>query len=148
MAHRILNLLIIDDEPIVADSLAKVVQVFGFHATVSYSGEQAVELARTHRFDWLITDVVMPGMNGIETAILVRELQPDCRILLVSGEPSTEAILQSAQEKGHIFEIIAKPFPPQLLLDTLRKSPSPCDPRAARTTERTTRAPRIQRNAP
>jgi CheY-like chemotaxis protein len=105
------------NEHTVADTLAKILQLSGFETTVGYSGEQALTFAKTQQFDLLISDVAMEGMNGVEAAIVIRELQPKCRILLRSGHAATAEILKAAIEKGHSFEILAKPFHP--LCDTV-----------------------------
>ena len=57
--------LVIDDDVAVADTLAMVLNSEGFGARAVYSGEEGVELARSSRFDFLVTGVVMPQMNGI-----------------------------------------------------------------------------------
>src|ERR1019366_121351 len=79
------KVLIIDDDPIHADTLAMVLNISGFTATVAYSGEQGIELARAGAFDHLVTDVMMESMSGIEAAIAIRQVLPQCRILLISG---------------------------------------------------------------
>jgi len=58
-----------------------------------YSGEAGVELARSLEFEFLVTGVVMPHMNGIEAAIQIRELFPRCKVLLVSGDNGSSALL-------------------------------------------------------
>ena len=64
----------------------------------------------------LITDVIMPGMTGIEVAIAVRNRLPDCKILLFSGQAATADLLEQAKTLGHEFEIVAKPIHPSDLL--------------------------------
>ena len=63
------QVLVIEDDTAVADSVAMVLKMGGFEATVVYSGEMGVELARHREFEYLVTGVVMPQMNGIEAAI-------------------------------------------------------------------------------
>jgi len=85
--HRIKpHTLVIDDDVAVADTLAMVLNSEGFDARAVYSGEEGVELARSFEFDFLVTGVVMPQMNGIDAAIQIRKLLPKCKILLVSGD--------------------------------------------------------------
>jgi DNA-binding NtrC family response regulator len=95
----------------------------GFQTTVGYSGERALELAKTQQFDYLISGVVMGEMNVVDSAIAIRKLQPRCRILLVSGHAATAEIPKSANRQGNTFEILAKPVHPLFLLETLRNSP-------------------------
>jgi CheY-like chemotaxis protein len=85
-----------------------------------YSGEAGVELARSLEFEFLVTGVVMPQMNGIEAAIQIRELLPKCKVLLVSGDNESSALLQDALSRGYKFEVLAKPVHPLVLFQTLR----------------------------
>jgi CheY-like chemotaxis protein len=116
--------LVIDDDKAVADTLAMVLNTDGFGARAVYSGEAGVALARTLDFDFLVTGVVMPQMNGIDAAIQIRELLPKCKVLLVSGDNDTTALLQGAQARGYIFEVLAKPVHPLVLFQALRSDPT------------------------
>jgi len=112
--------LVIDDDKAVADTLAMVLNTEGFKARAVYSGEAGVELARRLDFDFLVTGVVMPQMNGIDAAIQIRELLPKCKVLLVSGDDGTAALLQDARSRGYKFEVLAKPVHPLALFQALR----------------------------
>jgi CheY-like chemotaxis protein len=113
------RILVADDETTIANTLARILNASGFEAEAVYSGENAVEAARALPPDILITDVVMPGINGIEAAIHIRSFAPSCRIILFSGQASTADLLERAEAKGHHFEILTKPVHPQVLLDHL-----------------------------
>jgi CheY-like chemotaxis protein len=114
------KVLVVDDERVIADTLAIILNQQGYDASAVYSGTDAVELARKVRPDLIISDVIMPDMNGIEAAINIRRFLPGCKILLFSGQAATADLLESAREKGHEFEILAKPVHPQDLLAKLR----------------------------
>jgi CheY-like chemotaxis protein len=114
------TVLVIDDDPSNADTLALVLNVSGFQATAVHSGERGLELAQQSSFDHLVTDVVMSGMNGIDAAIAIRQLLPNCRILLFSGNNNTVELLAAAAAKGHAFDILAKPLHPTVLLEQMR----------------------------
>ena len=114
-----MRILIVDDERVIADSLAMIFRANGFEARSVYSGERAVELAPVFEPDVLISDVVMTGITGIEVAILVREQFPGCRILLFSGQASTSDLIQAADTKGYRFDMLTKPVPPQVLIEYL-----------------------------
>ena len=119
--HRIKpHTLVIDDDVAVADTLAMVLNSEGFDARAVYSGEEGVELARSFEFDFLVTGVVMTQMNGIDAAIQIRKLLPKCKILLVSGDNDTSALLHNAQSQGYRFELLAKPVHPLVLFQALR----------------------------
>ncbi len=114
------HILVIDDDSAVANTVAMVLNMDGFEATVAYSGETGLELARNREFDFLVTGVVMPQMNGIEAAIEIRKLLPKCKVLLVSGDNESSALVQDALSRGYKFEILPKPVHPLVLFQTLR----------------------------
>jgi CheY-like chemotaxis protein len=114
------KVLVVDDERVIADTLAIILNQSGFDASAVYTGTDAVEMARADEPDLIISDVIMPDMNGIEAAIRIREILPDCKILLFSGQAATADLLEKARLEGHEFEILAKPVHPQDLLAKLR----------------------------
>jgi CheY-like chemotaxis protein len=97
----------------------------------AYNGRSALEIARVIPPDLLLTDVFMPGMSGIDLAVEVTQIVPDCKILLFSGQAATVDLLAAERDAGRNFSIIAKPIHPTDLLarvsETL-KSPSAKSP--------------------
>jgi CheY-like chemotaxis protein len=114
------KVLVVDDERVIADTLAMILNQSGFEARAVYSGEKAVELAASFAPDMLITDVIMADLNGIDAAIMIRALLPSIKILLFSGQAATADLLEKARAKGYEFEILAKPVHPQDLLSRLQ----------------------------
>jgi len=114
------KVLVADDERVIADTLAIILNQSGFQATAVYSGERAVEIAETLKPDMVISDVIMTDLNGIDAAIRIRKMLPSCKILLFSGQAATADLLDRARGQGHEFEILAKPVHPQDLLARLR----------------------------
>ena len=114
------KVLVVDDERVIADTLAIILNQHGYDASAVYTGLGAVERARSLSPDLIISDVIMPDMNGIEAAIRIREFLPKCKILLFSGQAATADLLESARAQGHEFEILAKPVHPQDLLAKLQ----------------------------
>ena len=114
------KVLVADDERVIADTLAMILNQSGFNARAVYSGENALELASTFEPDMLISDVIMDDLNGIDAAIRIRELLPRIKILLFSGQAATADLLEKARTQGYEFEILAKPVHPQDLLTKLR----------------------------
>ena len=112
--------LVVDDEQVIADTLAMILKGAGFDAIPLYSGEDAVTSCETLRPDLIITDVMMSGMNGIEAAIVIRRKLPDCKILLFSGQAATNDLLFEARSSGHDFELLNKPIHPVDLLARIR----------------------------
>jgi CheY-like chemotaxis protein len=114
------KVLVADDERVIADTLAMILNQSGFQARVAYTGEKALELAAEFKPDMLISDVIMGGLNGIDAAIKIREILPNIKILLFSGQAATADLLEKARAQGYEFEILAKPVHPQDLLAKLR----------------------------
>lgn len=115
------RVLVVDDEHVIADTLAKILDLNGYDASAVYTGTAAVESARKLRPDLVISDVIMPDMNGIEAAISIRGFLPSCKILLFSGQAATADLLENARAHGHEFEILAKPVHPADLLAKLKR---------------------------
>ena len=114
------KVLVADDERVIADTLAMILNQSGFQAKVAYSGEKALEVAQEFQPNMLISDVIMAGLNGIDAAIQIRAVLPNIKILLFSGQAATADLLEKARAQGYEFEILAKPVHPQDLLAKLR----------------------------
>jgi CheY-like chemotaxis protein len=114
------KILVVDDERLIADTLAQILNMMGYDAVSVYSGTEAIERAATTPFDMLISDVMMPGMNGIESAIAICKRTPDCKVLLISGNSRTSEVLKEAEGRGHMFDILAKPIHPSIILNCLK----------------------------
>ena len=113
------RILIVEDEPVVADTLRQILASNDYDTRVAYAAEAALNSSSRWVPDLAILDVMLPKMNGIDLAMALKERYPDCRILLISGQPSVENLLQEARDKGHDFEILAKPVHPTEILDTI-----------------------------
>jgi DNA-binding response OmpR family regulator len=113
------KVIVADDERLIANTLAIILNNAGYEARAVFSGEQIVDLLDSFQPELLITDVVMPGMSGIEAAIVARNKLPTCNILLFSGQAVTSDLLAQARSQGHEFHIIAKPIHPADLLARL-----------------------------
>jgi DNA-binding response OmpR family regulator len=114
---------VVDDEHVIATTLATILNYSGFDARPMFSGQEALDASYNLRPDLLITDVVMTGMNGIEAAIIIRSKLPKCKILLFSGQAASLDLLVMARLEGHEFEILAKPIHPTDLLARIRIQP-------------------------
>lgn len=108
--------LIVDDEPSIVDTLALIFQAAGFATAAAYNGEDALEIAEFTPPDLLLSDVVMPSMNGIELARRMIKLVPDCRILLLSGQAEAVDLMADSGGSRDRFIILAKPIAPLELL--------------------------------
>ncbi|WP_353063175.1 response regulator [Tunturibacter psychrotolerans] len=111
---------VVDDEAVIAQTLAVILNQAGFQATAFDRPEKAIAARAELAPDLLISDVMMPGMTGVELAIHFREAQPDCKILLFSGQAATADLLREAREQGYDFDLLSKPVHPADLLAKLR----------------------------
>ena len=80
------RILVVDDERRIADTLSEILELAGFHVMVAYDGWEALEKAARFHPDYLLSDVLMPRMNGVELAIAIRKIYPAAKILLFSGQ--------------------------------------------------------------
>ncbi len=118
--------LVVDDERIIADTLVAILNKSGYAASAAYDGPSALEMAQLVPPNLLLSDVVMPGMSGIDLAISVKKAVPDCRTLLFSGQASTSDVLLDARNSGHDFTILSKPVHPHELLAQASRLLSQC----------------------
>jgi CheY-like chemotaxis protein len=111
--------MVIDDEHYIADSLTEILNESGHEATAFYSGLTALDAAQRECPDFVVSDVMMPEFNGLETAMAIRELCPSTRILLFSGQAGTANLMEAARNQGHEFELLPKLIHPTQLLKRL-----------------------------
>jgi len=116
------RVFVVDDEKIIADTLSAILRGSGFDARAFYDGASALAACEVDAPDWVISDVVMPGMSGIDMSVRIRQLYPNCKILLFSGQAATAELLDKAQASGHEFEVLLKPVHPTELLAKLDTS--------------------------
>lgn len=108
--------LVVDDEPNVADSLAMILSRTGFEATAAYSGRSAMLQAQERPPAFLISDIFMPGMDGVQLAIEMMESFPECKVTLFSGH-ATQQELVKAREAGYEFPLLIKPVHPEKIVE-------------------------------
>jgi CheY-like chemotaxis protein len=114
------RILVVDDEALIADTIVQILNRNGFIAEAAYSGEQAIDYARRHCPELVLSDVLMPHIDGVEAAIQISQHCPDTRIVLFSGQAATLEILSRAKERGYTFELLPKPIHPTQLIQHLR----------------------------
>src|SRR5207249_10024498 len=89
-----MKILIVDDEPQVAEILAKSLGREGHQATIATSGEQALSLVGTYDPDALFLDVSMPGMNGLDVLAEVRRRRPSLPVVVITGHATPDEVAQ------------------------------------------------------
>ena len=116
MPHQGHRVLVVDDEPNIADTLVRILRLRGFEAAAATSGEEAVAMVSTFRPDVAILDVMLGGLTGIDAASMILVQRPSCRIVLVSGHPDTAKLVDAGDTP---FQVFAKPMSPEHLLHHL-----------------------------
>jgi DNA-binding NtrC family response regulator len=114
------RIFVVDDETIIASTLALILSSHGFDAVPYTDPYEALRAAETSSPDLLLTDVAMPKLNGIDLAVQFKVIYPDCKVLLFSGHTSTGGMLDSARDQGHNFALLSKPVQPQDLIATIK----------------------------
>jgi CheY-like chemotaxis protein len=115
------RILVVDDEKVIADTIVQILNRNGFIAEAAYGGEEAIEKAKHACPELVLSDVLMPQIDGVEAAIAIRQHCPETRIILFSGQAATVEILTRARERGHTFELLPKPIHPTQLIKHLRE---------------------------
>lgn len=114
------RVLVVDDEQLIADTLTSILNLSGFDARAVYSGEQALEAVPDHCPDIVLTDVRMPGRNGIETGREILKHCPHIRVVLFSGQANVAGLMEAANQESNSFELWSKPLHPKDLVRRLR----------------------------
>jgi DNA-binding NtrC family response regulator len=113
------RILIVEDEKVVAETLGQILSTQGYAVQIDSSAEAAIELLADWQPHLAILDVMLPNMNGIDLAVLIKQRCPHCHALLFSGQPSVEVLVEKAKREGHQFEILAKPVHPSVMLGAI-----------------------------
>lgn len=106
------RILLVEDDSAVRTVVRKMLESQGFEVVEAHDAEQALAVAREQRFGLVVTDVVMPGMDGLELARRLRDLYPETRLLVISG-------FRNKVDDSLAF--LAKPFSPARLLGKVRE---------------------------
>jgi DNA-binding NtrC family response regulator len=111
---------VVDDEEEIAKMFAVVLQMNLFNAIPYSDSRVAFEAAKQKAPDYLLTDVVMPGMNGVELAIEVKAVAPKCKMLIFSGQEDSKKLIDKAKERGHDLTLVLKPIHPAKMVELIR----------------------------
>ncbi len=105
--------LVLDDDPGVADTLVGYLHDTVRHVDKAVDCERALELFDTHRHSVVVTDLIMPKMDGFEVMRRIHRLEPRTRVIMVTGYPSIECAKEAVNR--HAFGFLVKPFAPEEL---------------------------------
>lgn len=113
------KILITDDDLGLRELLAEAANSWGYTTAMARDGEEAVRRLRMERFDIVITDLMMPGMDGIALLQKIRELDPGILVIIVTGYSTIETAVKAIEAGA--YDYIAKPFRLDELMIVLRK---------------------------
>jgi CheY-like chemotaxis protein len=118
-----MEILIVDDEPQVAEVLARSLAREGHSAQIAHSGEEALRLLGRSEPDALFLDVSMPGMNGLDVLSQVKRMRPSLPVVVITGHATADE-LEQVKRLGAV-DIIAKPAPLTHYQQALRRLDTP-----------------------
>lgn len=108
------HILLVDDEKTMVKYLSKRLIKKGFEISIAYNGLEALEQVKAADFDVVLLDVLMPGMNGIDTLKEIKKIKPRAEVIMLTGHASVEAGIEGM--KAGAFNYIMKPFDPNELV--------------------------------
>ena len=114
------KVVVVDDERLIADTIVEILETGGYEASAFYDAESAIEHCREASPDIVISDYVMPGLNGLQLAQKLHEECPGARVLLLTGQGNVSGIAEHMRDMGQDFEILAKPLHPEELFERLK----------------------------
>ena len=117
MVAENVRILIVDDEPIVGKRLKLSLEQSGFKVDVALTGEEAVEMIEPGTYTFVVTDIRMDDIDGIEVLNHVKKVSPSTKVIIITGYATIE-LAREAIARG-AMEFIAKPFNPSTLYDVI-----------------------------
>jgi CheY-like chemotaxis protein len=118
------TILVIDDDSRIRRLMSRILTAAGYNIIEASDGREGLTLAQSHQPDLIITDILMPGMEGMETLLEIRKTMPQTKVLVVSGSAgavATQVNYLSMAEKLGADAILAKPFLPNELTEIVTK---------------------------
>ena len=116
-----LNVLIVDDDPRVAKTLMDILSFKGYQTEVAFSGMEALEKVAKVQFDFVLTDIKMPDMNGVELYRAIKRVQPDIPVVFMTAYSANKLVNEGLQEGA--VAALTKPLNIYDLKEILRKIP-------------------------
>jgi CheY-like chemotaxis protein len=104
------KILVVDDDINVSKSIRKVISEEEYEVETALSGEEALQMDRKKKFDLIITDLMMPGLNGLELLETLKQARPGVNVIMITGYPTIKTAVQSV--KMGAFDYLPKPFTP------------------------------------
>ncbi len=113
------RVLIVDDDRDHAESLADVIEMRGHMTQLAYSGEEAIGYFGANDFDFVLLDVRLPGINGVDTFLELKKIRPTAQVMLMTGYSVEQLVAQAID--GGALGVLHKPFAATQVLELLSK---------------------------
>jgi len=112
------KILVVDDDPGMLDTLSDVLTATGYETSMASSGRAAIAQAQANRFDLVVMDVQMPGLNGVQTLHALRALDPHVSVIMMTAYTRDELVVESQRTTG--FEVLSTPLDLDRLLPLVK----------------------------
>lgn len=113
------TILVLDDDPNIRELLREILTRVGHEVVLDGDGRHALTLVEAHQVDLLITDILMPNRDGIETITALRASHPGLRVIAMTGGSAHMQLYLSIAAKCGAVATLQKPFPPKTLVETV-----------------------------
>ena len=114
-----IRVLVVENEQSIADTLVQILRAHQYDTSVAYSGEDSLSLLNSFRPDVLISDMLMPGISGMEVARTAWRSLPYCKVLLISGDGELLRLVGDFYAHRSSIKVLKKPVDPCKILDFL-----------------------------
>jgi DNA-binding NtrC family response regulator len=114
------NILIIDDEEIVSASCSRLLEPEGYSVKTANKGSKGLALLKSQAFDLVLTDLMMPDMDGIEVLRNIKDTWPETEVIIMTGYGTVKTAIRAM--KIGVFDYIEKPFTPDDLISLIAKA--------------------------
>ncbi|MGA1794758.1 MAG: response regulator [bacterium] len=113
------KILVVDDQPGMCETLLDILEDVGYNVESAQDGSTAIEMNRQAVFDIILMDIIMPGINGVEALKLIKQMNPDTTVILMTAYTAPDLIMEA--QKAGVYECLTKPFKPSRLLDIITR---------------------------
>ncbi len=114
------RILCVDDEPVVLDSLRKILVLDGYSVDTVQTGQEMLGLVQTHHYDFVFTDLRMPEMDGVDVVKAVKHMRPDIDVIIITGYATVETAVECM--KFGAMDYVQKPFTEEELRSFVKKA--------------------------
>ena len=113
------KILVVDDDPGMLVTLSDVLAATGYETSMASSGRAAIAKAKANKFDLIVMDVQMPGLNGVQTLHALRTLDPHVSVIMMTAYTRDELVAESQRTTG--FEVLSKPLDLERVLPLVKR---------------------------